>query len=44
MTAIVLLIGARASEGDPLPLAIVVKVPVDELATVIRVQPQEGEG
>jgi hypothetical protein len=35
MAAIVLLIGASASEGNPLPLAISVEVVVDELAAIV---------
>ena len=44
MAAIVLLIGAGAGEGNFLPLAISIEVVVDELAAVVRVQPQKGKG
>ena len=35
MTIIVLLVGARAGKGDPLLPAIIVKVLIDELDTII---------
>jgi hypothetical protein len=43
MTAIILLVGARAGKYDLLLLTISMEVLVDELTTIIRVQPQHGE-
>ena len=44
MTAIVLFVGARAGKGNPLSMAISIEVLVDELTTIVRVQPQQREG
>ena len=44
VTAIVLLVGTRAGEGDLLLTAVVVEVLVDEFAAVVRVDTEEGEG
>jgi hypothetical protein len=37
MTAIVLLVGARASKDNPLAAAIIIEVLVDKLAAIVRV-------
>jgi len=44
MTTIILFVGARAGKCDPLPNAISIEVLVNELTTIVRVQPQQGEG
>ncbi len=37
MTAIVLLVGTRPGEGNPLPLTVVIEMLVDELTTIVGV-------
>ena len=44
MTAIILLIGPRAGKGNALSLAVSEEMMIDELAAVVRVQPQQGKG
>jgi len=41
MTAIVLLIGAGASEDNPLPSAIIIEMVVNELTAIVRVQAEQ---
>jgi len=42
--SIILLVGSRPCEGDPLFAAIVVETLVDELAAVVRIQSQKRKG
>jgi len=43
-TVVILLVGTRPSEGDPVLLTIAEQVPVDEGRSIIRVQCLPGEG
>jgi hypothetical protein len=44
MIAIILLIRTGAGEDDLFPPAVIIEVLVNELATIIRIQPQKGKG
>jgi hypothetical protein len=44
MTTIVLLVGAGPGKDNAFSLAVGVQMMIDELATIVRVEPQHGEG
>ena len=43
MTAVVLLVGTGASERNPFLPTVVVEIPVNELAAIVRIYPQQRE-